>query len=343
MHRTVRSWTAAVLLTVFLFLAYAGTAETAVVYGEEHPRTAFDEEIAGYRILSQLDPRFDTSVFQYKKDRFVINGCGPATLHNGLAVAFRITDPEVSDAVLLEIMTITADFQNPAQFGINYKRMSRLTEPICDQYETLTRLKAAVDSVVWVKKTLSAKVLIREAEKQKGSAVIMGRMNLFQNWGEIIDLVDWLHAQGLDDATITVTTLSAGTPSTGAPFNMGSQGHYITLTIQVGEFVERGSIYVLDSYPRAVRGEPLSEVFTKKYYFAESNKLTSFRQNFGAWHLSPTVVKCEPLPEVQAELTALREGASAGRKAAGAYRTFRIKLSRRVTTYGTGTLFLRIR
>ncbi len=343
MHRSVRRWISAALLTMLLLLVWTGSAETGVVYEGEHPRTAFDEELSSYQIVAQTDPRFDTSVYQYEKARFVINGCGPATLHNGLAVAFRITDPAVSEAVLLEIMTITADFQDPSRFGVNYKRMSRLTEPICDQYETLTQLKTTVDSVVWVTKGLNARVLTKEVEKQKGSAVIMGRINLFQNWGEIIDLVDYLHAQGLDDATITVATLSAGTPSTGAPFNMGSEGHYITVAIQVGEYVERGSIYVLDSYPRSVRGEPLSEIYTKKYYFAENNKLTSFRQNYGAWHLIPTVVKCEPLPEVMEQLVSLREGAGAGKSAARSYRTFRIKLSRRITTYGTGTLLLRIR
>ena len=342
MHTLLRCLLAAALLVLVLF-ACAATAEEDVTTDEYGRRwTAFDRELAGYRIISQLDPRFDTSTFQYKNDRFVVNGCGPATLHNGLAMAFRVTDPEVSDALLLEIMTITADFQNPAQFGVNYKRMSRLTEPICDQYETLTRLKGTVKQVVWLKKAGSAKSLISAVKAVDGSAVIMGRINPSQNWGEIIDLVDYLHEQGLDEATITFATLSGGTPSTGAPFNMGSQGHYISMAIQVGQFLDYGSIYILDSYPRAVRGEALSEVYTKKYYFAENNKLTAFRTNYAAWHLSPTVVKCEPLPENQAQLASLREQAGSGASAAKEYRSFRIRLARRITTYGTGTLLLRI-
>ena len=123
---------------------------------------------------------------------------------------------------------------------------------------------------------------------------------------------------------------------------MGSQGHYISMALQVGQFLDYGSIYILDSYPRAVRGEALSEVYTKKYYFAENNKLTAFRTNYAAWHLSPTVVKCEPLPENQAQLASLREQAGSGKNAAKEYRSFRIRLARRITTYGTGTLLLRI-
>ena len=341
--RTVLRRLCAAILLMALLLPFAGMAEETETDENGHAWTTFDRELAGCQIVSQLDPRFDTSTYQYKGDRFVVNGCGPATLHNGLAVSFRITDQAESEAVLLEIMTITADFQNPAQFGVNYKRMSRLTEPICDQYEALTAMKGKVDSVVWMKTISGAKALINAVKSEAGSAVIMGRTNLFQNWGEIIDLVDYLHGEGLDGAVITVSTLSAGTPSTGAPFNMGSEGHYITLTLQVGQFLDHGTIYVLDSFPRAVRGESLTEIYTKKYYFAENNKLTSFRQNYAAWHLSPTVVKCEPLPEVQAELLNLREKAAEGKSAAKTYRNFRIKLARRITTYGTGTLFLRIR
>ena len=333
----------AMVTLMALLLSCTAMAEEDQVDENGHLWTEFDRELAGWQIVSQLDPRFDVSTYQYKGDRFMVNGCGPATLHNGLSVSFGITDPAESEAVLLEIMTITADFQNPAQYGINYKRMSRLTEAICDQYEALTALKTKVDSVVWLKSIGSAKTLINAVKNETGSAVIMGRTNLFQNWGEVIDLVDYLHGEGLDRATITVSTLSAGTPSTGAPFNMGAEGHYITLTIQVGQFLDHGTIYVLDSFPRAVRGESLSDVYTKKYYFAENNKLTSFRQNFAAWHLCPTVVKCEPLPEVQAELLDLREKAAGGGSAARSYRNFRIRLARRVTTYGTGTLFLRIR
>lgn len=333
----------AVIVLMALLLSFTGMAEETGTNEDGREWTAFDRELAGWQVVSQLDERFDTSIYQYKGDRFVVNGCGPATLHNGLAVSFRITDPAESEAVLLEIMTITADFQNPAQCGINYKRMSRLTEPICDQYAALTALKQKVDSLVWLKSIPGAKTLINATAAQQGSAVIMGRINLFQNWGEIIDVVEYLHREGMDDATITVSTLSSGTPSTGAPFNMGDQGHYITLTIQVGQFLDHGTIYVLDSFPRAVRGESLVYPYTKKYYFAENNKLTSFRQNYAAWHLTPTVVKCEPLPEVQAELLHLRENAGQSKSAAKTYRNFSIKLARRVTTYGTGTLFLRIR
>ena len=333
----------AAIILLTLLMPLAALAEDVQVDENGHLWTGFDRELAGCQIVAQTDPRFDISTYQYKKARFVINGCGPATLHNGLAVAFRITDQATSEAVLLEIMTITADFQNPAQHGVNYKRVSRLTEPICDNYETLTALKTTVDHVVWLSKAGTARSLLAAVQKEEGSAVIMGRTNLFQNWGEVIDLVDRLHEMGLDDATVTVSTLSAGTPSTGAPFNMGAEGHFITLTIQVGQYLDYGTIYVLDSYPRAVRGESLGDVYTKKYYFAENDKLTAFRTNFAAWHLCPTIVKCEPLPEVQAKLLALRESAAGGKKAAKEYRDFRIKLSRRITTYGTGTIFLRIR
>ncbi len=96
--RTVLRRLCAVILTVAMLLTSAGTAEETE--GSGHVWTAFDRELAGCQIVSQLDPRFDIPAYQYKGDRFVVNGCGPATLHNGLAVSFRITDQAESEAVL---------------------------------------------------------------------------------------------------------------------------------------------------------------------------------------------------------------------------------------------------
>ena len=335
-----RFWITALALLLFL-CALAGTP--ALGEGVERVTSAFDAYLQSQQIISQREKRFNVSDYQYIKDRFVINGCGPASVHNAMAVAFGLDDTALSEGVLIELMTLMADFKRPAEFGINYKRMYLLTEPACDEYASLTELKTHVDETVWLKR-ISAKKLIAEVDKREGSLVVMGRTNLMQNWSEIVTLADLLHERGLDEATITVGTLSSGTPSTGAPFNMGETGHFLTVCIQVGEFLDRGTIYVLDSYPRAVRGESLSDVYDKKYYFAENNKLTSFRLNYDAYHLTPMVVKCAPLPEVRAELTALREAAEGGgKKDVKAYFNYRVKLAKRITTYGTGTLFLRVR
>ncbi len=326
-----------------LLLLCAFPFSFALGEGVERASCPFDAYLQAQEMISQRDKRFNVPAYQYIKDRFVINGCGPASVHNAMAVAYGIDEQELSEGVLIDLMTLMSDFKRPADFGINYKRMYLLTEPVCDEYASLTEMKGHVDHSVWLKK-ISAKKLIAEVDKYEGSLVVMGRTNLMQNWSVIVTLADLLHERGLDDATITVATLSSGTPSTGAPFNMGETGHFLTVSIQVAEFLNHGTIYVLDSSPRAVRGESLSETYDKKYYFAENNKLTSFRLNYDAYHLTPMIVKCEPLPEVLAELTALREAAEAGgKKDAKAYFNYRVKLAKRITTYGTGTLLLRVR
>ncbi len=321
-----------------LFSASIGEEETEQLSG-------FDARLASLQLVSQREERFANDTYRYiKKAAFVKNGCGPAALHNALSVAFDIRDQAFSEQALLEIMTLMADFNRPSQYGMNYNRSRLLCEPLdAEAYPTLAEMTGLVGSMVWQAKSFSAERVLETVRASEGSVVIMGRVNLSQNWGEVIDVLDALHEMGFDDATLSVADLSAGTPATKAPFCMGETGHYVTVTLQVDEFEENGTIYVLDSYPRAVRGEKLGDLYDKKYYFAENNYLTGFRQNYSAVHVVPVAVKCEPLDSVKAELAQLAEEAQTGAKAMTAYRRYRVKLAQRVTMFGTGTFILRVR
>ena len=303
----------------------------------------FDDVLLERLLISQRDPRYNTEEYYFFNDRFVISGCGPASIVNGMNVAFGISDQELTDRILLEIMNLNAGKKKPAKTNLTFTHMDLLAGDLGSDYPALTEMKRQVDQVVWVEKSLTSKKLLKAVKAAKGSAVIFGRINLSESWYEIIDTADTLHAMGLDDAVITITRLSAGTDTTGTPFSMGENGHFITICLQVGEFLEHGFLYVLDSYPRAVRGESLGDEYDKKYYFAANNKLTSFRTNYYAYHLSPMVVKCVPREEAAEELASLRAAAGKGKKEASAYRVFRKRLASRISTYGYGTLFLRIR
>lgn len=333
MRRLLR---ACLCLVCVLFLAAAEEAEQP---------SGYDAELASLQLVSQREERFANDTYRYiKKAAFVKNGCGPAALHNALSVAFDIRDRAESERVLLELMTLMADFNRPAQYGMNYNRSRLLCEPLdAGEYPALVRLTATVDNMSWLAKSFKAERALEMIRAAEGSVVIMGRMNLSQNWDEVISLLDTLHGMGYDDAVFSVADLSAGTPATKAPFCMGETGHYVTVTLQVGEFEENGTIYVLDSYPRAVRGEKLGTLYDKKYYFAENNYLTGFRQNYSAVHVTPVAVKCEPLDSVKEELAGLEAEAAGGAKAMAAYRRYRTRLAQRVTMFGTGTYILRVR
>ncbi len=351
--RGIRAAAAAIVLA--LLLAAAAFAETSaptpspVPTPEASPTPAgwfhsdFDDELLKVLTISQRDLRYNTDEYRFFGDRFVINGCGPASVVNGMNVAFGIEDQELTDRILLEIMVLNAGLVKPEKTNITFTHMDRLVQEVCDSYPALTEMKARVDEVRWVEKSLTKKSIMKAVNSAAGSAVIMGRINLSQGWLEIIDTADELNAMGLGDAVFTVTRMSAGTETTATPFCMGENGHFITVCIQVREFIEQGTIYVIDSYPRAVRGESLNEIYDKRYYFAANNKLTAFRTNYDAWHLSPTIVKCSPKESVKAEMKALRAEAGKSANKARTYRNFRRRLASRISTYGSGTLFLRIR
>ena len=329
-------------LFLFVLLPAAAEEQEETFVPEGYRACAFDDYFRELAFISQRELRFNIKEYRYFGDRFVINGCGPASVYNGFAVSFGITDDDFAAKVLLEIMTLLSNYQKPEKYANDFRRMSLLTSELCDNYPTLTEMKSLVDQVIWMEKRTTAKNVKKALEPVQGSAVLIGRINLSQNWGEIIDLAEELHAQGRDEAILTVTNLATGTDDMGTPFCLGDNGHFITLTMQVGEFLEHGTIYVLDSYPRAVRGEKLKDPYDLRYYFAANNKLTGFRTHYYAYHVKPAVVKCEPREEIQTQLTEKKAAASRSKKAAGTYRSFRIKLAIRINTYGTGTLLLRI-
>ena len=114
-----------------------------------------------------------------------------------------------------------------------------------------------------------------------------------------------LHGMGMDDATLCLACAGAGTEASGAPLRSGKSGHYLTVLFHVGTFAESGTVYVLDSLPRALAGEPYTPYGTAdemhtQYGFVQDS---AFNRNFTAARISPTVIR---LSLTQNALEALR-------------------------------------
>lgn len=298
--------------------------------------------LQGLQIISQRDPRFATDAFRYvQRQSFEKNGCGPASLYNGLAAAFGIRDAETSVEVLHEVMTLLAVFHNPAEYGINYNQVENLLTPEPEEYPALAELMDQAGRIVYIGAVTASKVM-KQIQKDSDDVFLMGRLCLNSDMGELVDLTDALCEAGHRDAIVVVCGVSAGASGSKTPFGQGEEGHFITYMVIAGEFSEAGTVYVLDSYPRALRNEKVNDIYISRYYFAESNYLPGFRQTYDVTRIQPTVLMCTLNETSLGEIESLCNQLANGKRVAKDIRSLRIRYANYIKTFGTGTLMVRI-
>ncbi len=325
----------------------AATGETEVVtldMEEGFPEGSLALRIQGLQIISQRDARFAGTEYRYiRREPFERNGCGPASIHNAIAVLFSVDDADTSNAVLREVMTLLADSHNPSVYPINYQRVvNKLAGVQAETYPTLGALFGQAGRVVGVGNATARKVLAQVADAPD-SALIVGRLSLNTRMRELVSIAEGLCEGGHGSALIAVANAATGDWDSRTPFCMGDNGHYITFVIQAQEFIDTGTVYILDSFPRAIRGESVNDLYSSKYYFADNNILTPFRVNYDVTRISPTALMCTLRDEAASEIGSLREAAEGGNaRAATALLNARTRYASYIKTFGTGTLFVRI-
>ena len=352
--RRMAAIVAALVLSLFPFLCQG---ETVIYIHHAGPSAqtetirlhdSFPEDSGAFyleqlQIISQRDPRFNDAVYRYVRcEPFSKNGCGPASIHNALAVSFCIKDETVSSEVLKELMYLLAVGHNPAEYGLSYNRIQDLLTADADMYPALAELISQASRVRYVG-TVTASKVMQEVHSDADDLFLMGRININSAMGELVDLSDALCQAGYPDATIALCDVSAGDAASKSPFCLGEEGHFIALMVMAGEFCMNGTIYVLDSCPRALRNEKLNDLYLTRYYFAESTYLPGFRQTYNATRVKPTVIMCTLKENSLSELRSLQANAVNHDDGAKALRSTRIRFASYVETFGTGTLMLRIR
>ena len=337
-------WSAAETV-IYLHDASTGVTEEIRLSMEEgFPEGSMALYLQGLQIVSQRDTRFADAAYRYiRKEPFSRSGCGPASLHNAIAALFGLDEADTSAALLLEIMNLLANSNDPVNNPINYQRVvNKLVAPDPERYPVMSGLWSRCGLVSGVGNATSKKILA-EVGKSDGSALIIGRFSLNTSMSDLVSLADALCRGGHGNAIIAFGNVSTGDADSKAPFCMGDNGHYISFVIQAQDFRDTGNVYILDSFPRAIRGENVNDLYTTRYYFAANNILTPFRVNYDVTRISPTAIMCSLREEPAAELARLRETAESGRsRDLNAYLRAQSRLSSFLKTFGTGTIFVRI-
>ena len=238
-------------------------------------------------------------------------GCMPVSIVNGLIASFGVTDRETAIGLVQETLALLVPRGSRGKAPVDLQNLAALLDPALradgrEAYPNLARTVGAYPGDVRVTQAhLSAREVLERLDGVQTPMMFVSRMAVYPDWTEAVALLMALHGMGMDDATLCLACAGAGTEASGAPLRSGKSGHYLTVLFHVGTFAESGTVYVLDSLPRALAGEPYTpygaadEMHTQ-YGFVQDS---AFNRNFTAARISPTVIR---LSLTQNALEALR-------------------------------------
>ena len=168
----------------------------------------------------------------------------------------------------------------------------------------------------------------------------MYKLGMQNEWDYIIEIVNTLYKYRKYDTNLIFAHIAGGTITTDAPFRSGKAGHYMTFTINVKDFYENGTIYLLDSLPRALENEKIGEgTRYKTYYDFVSDKKTfkEFNNVYNVTRVSDNVLKIELTEEKLSTIHNLLDIDNNF-----LLDDYRMMLLEPFVTYGTGMTFLTI-
>ena len=246
------------LLTLLLPCAHAEN----VLYPEL--TDPVDQQVQQLAIMFQRDEPFFG--VPYNKDYLNGRGCQPISMANGLIAAFGVTDYDTGRD------SYTAD-----------TRFSTLRDT----------LYAYPGTVFATPETLTADEIIPLLVRQGAPGLISFCLSVNPSWEDAIRVIFALYDYGWSDARLIITRAGAGKEKYGTPFASGKNGHYISALIHVGKFMQDGSVYILDSLPRALPGETSEDggIYRARYPFGEQNPDNHFNTHYEAARISPCVIR----------------------------------------------------
>lgn len=261
--------------------------------------SAVDLYMQNLAVMSQQDDVFEGITYNngYLKGR----GCAPLSIANGLAAAFCVTDPEQTKALVLEAGALLARNHKMDIYPVEANRMPELLNPQlrAQERETFPILASLIGGydgqIIATADTLDAQETLAMLNSVSAPAIVCGRMYVNNGWENVVRILLALHERGHDDAMLLLAYAGAGLESSTAPLRSGQSGHYLTVLLHVGSFIQSGTVYVLDSLPRALPGEPCGYkyLYRSAYAFPQEadEEVDEFNARYIALRISPTVIK----------------------------------------------------
>lgn len=281
-------------------------------YAQETAGQPVDGQMRRLSVLSQRDEAIGE--LAYHTATVQRRGCMPVSIVNGLIASFGVTDRETAIGLVQETLALLVPRGSRDKAPVDLQNLAALLDPALraderEAYPNLARTVGAYPGEVRVTQArLSAREVLEQLDGAQTPMMFVSRMAVYPDWTEAVELLMALHGMGMDDATLCLACAGAGTEASGTPLRSGKSGHYLTVLFHVGTFAESGTVYVLDSLPRALEGEPYApygaaDELHAQYAFVQDSPGSTFNCNFTAARISPTVIR---LSMTQTALEALR-------------------------------------
>lgn len=276
----------------FLFVFLLLTPACAFSQGEITAR--YDHHMAQLAILSQQDPRFEG--ITYNTVTLQMAGCGPVSMCNAVSSAFAMTDSDEAVALMKEMLPLivsNGQYKREAAYSGFLPNVFDPDKIPPEKKPLLHSLVGTYSGAVFASTdSLTAKVL-EEHLQDSESVILCGSLSVAESWEQAIRILFLLHSRGLDDATLCISHIGAGTSRTSAPLRAGKSGHYVSILLNAGTFFDSGTFYLLDSQPRYLPGEE-DTPYKTGYAFPDDGEKSAFNRVFKVSRLSPTVLKIQP-------------------------------------------------
>lgn len=277
--------------------------------GNETTNLLLDTLISKYAIVAQTDELWASYNLMYGKNTVSASACGPSSITNELIIAFDIRDKDTIINLYQEILDLATkngggngSFNAPNCIN-NYLVGNTKRNP---KYETLNSLIDSFDgTIIYNTDQGNYRSLIdsiNQTDLAGNKVMLLGKFNLEtkvsydgkeQNYGGFFNIVDAIYSKN-PNTTLTVGFLATGSSNSSCPFKTTDSGHYVSMTLNVGEFKEHGTVYLLDSFPRTIYGEKEKPIYRGYYAFSDpkqSRTYSKFNENFEVSRVSDTVLK----------------------------------------------------
>ena len=281
------------LMAVMLLLSCGAAAQMQeLIPALEDPQ---DQKVQRLSVMSQRAAAFEGIL--YNNGYLSARGCQPVSLANALIAIFGVENEEAAAGAVKETAQLLALPGRQGKTKIELTRIPKLLNPQerleqAEKYPFLAEIIGRYSGAMHVTdKQLDADMLEQVAAQAEGGFVLAGRMTVHPDWTKMLEVVSRLHELGLDDALLCLANVGAGREESGVPLGLGASGHYLTLMLHTGTFMQEGRIYVLDSLPRALEGEKsgYEYVLRSPYPFVQGMK--SFNETMQAARIRDTVIR----------------------------------------------------
>lgn len=246
--------------------------------------SSFDKALKKTKAASQKDSRWKNWQYMHGNYKTTLDnaGCKPLSILNALILTFGIDDSNQIQNILKNIISIDPSYKNINDYLFHHNNKK------CQSINALLNGKKIING------GKSSKDLLTTVSKTKlnDNTYILGTTGFNTNhFNNIINMIKNLYKIN-PDTNIIFYGMSAGYLSLERAFgSITNHGHYVTLLINVREFIENRIMYFIDSVPRNLKGESNHRV---NYNFVEKpnkGKLQSFNKTFKVQRINEQILK----------------------------------------------------